>query len=64
MILLQKNRKTVKSYTTAYELADDLQNTIPQAPARVAQAIRFNAFGLCIHGAKMTLGKGWRIIAE
>lgn len=64
MILLQKNRKTIKEYKSAYDLADDIQNIIDGLPARCVLAIKQNAFGLCIHGAKMTLGQGWRIIAE
>lgn len=64
MLLLQKNRKTIKEYKTAYELADDVENIIDGIPARVVSFIKKNAFGFCVHGAKMTLGNGWRIIAE
>lgn len=64
MVLLQKNRKTVKEYKTAYDLADDIKNIIDGYPDRCITSIKQSAFFLCIHGAKMTLGQGWRIIVE
>ena len=64
MVLLQKNRKTIKEYKEAYSLADDIKNIIPDYPDRCIIQIKQNAFFLAIHGAKMTLGNGYRIICE
>lgn len=64
MLHIQKNQKTIKSYSDPYSLADDLADVIQGIPAQSIDFIKKNAFALCIKGAKVTLGRGWRIISE
>ena len=68
MLKLQHNRKTVKEYATAYELADELEKVIEGAPESWYKNTKLflnqNAFALAIKGAKITMGNGWRFIND
>lgn len=68
MLLLQKNRKTIKEYTTTYELADELEQVIPNAPKewyeRTRTFLNQHVFEMAIIGAKITFGNGYRLISE
>lgn len=62
---LQKRGRTVASYTSAFEAADDattLNSCFGPKAKVVKTALRRNAFCLAIRGSKMTCGGGWRYI--
>lgn len=68
MLALQKNSKTIKTYTTAYELADDIENVIAGRDIsfynKAKAVLRQNAFAMAIKGAKITFGGGYRFIND
>lgn len=66
MLQLQKNGKTIKEYTTTYQLAEELEQVIPNAPKEWYEKTRVflnqNAFTMAIKGSKITFGNGYRLI--
>lgn len=68
MLKLQHNRKTIKEYTTTYEMAAELEKVIPGAPSdwykKTKAFLNQNAFTMAIRGSKITFGNGYRLICE
>ena len=62
MLILRKGKRTIREYSSAYELAED-ENTLREIftgenVAKIQQFLRRNAFSFAIRGAKARLGAG------
>lgn len=66
MLALQKKGKTIKEYSSAFEFAQELETVIAGAPDDWYESTRrflnTHAFEMCMIGAKITLGNGYRLI--
>lgn len=64
-LILRKGKKVIKSYPTAYDMAEDtetLKTCFPRSYKEVKSFVAQNAFTFAIVGAKAKLGNGY--IAE